>query len=273
LSIEPVVDLLHCPHCGSRLAMTSDGQGVQCPHRHRFDVSRQGYVNLATRPPPANADTSAMVAARERFLRTGVYDPIAVAACRLADLPPGARMVDAGAGTGRLLRDLVSSTPEARGVALDVSPAAARRAARAHSRIGAVVADVWRALPLRDAMAELVVSNFAPRNPSEFARILAGHGRLLTVSPAASHLIELRRAYALLDLQPDKAHRLTEQLGDHFEPVCADRVQSVGLWSAELITDAIAMGPNAFHRAAARAEPVSGSVTVSVDLRLWRARG
>src|SRR5689334_18866545 len=161
--------------------MAGDGSGVHCAQGHRFDLAKQGYLNLSAGPQLANADTPAMVAARERFLGAGFFDPVTAAATRLAAPTAGSRILDAGAGTGQLLAALLDAGAQddrlvpggepagSRGIAVDVSTAAARRAARAHPRLGAVVADVWRKLPVADACLDLVVSNFAPRNPPEFA--------------------------------------------------------------------------------------------------------
>src|SRR5690606_6340959 len=97
----------------------------------------------------------------------GVVDPVDPASG--ADRP---LIVDAGAGTGHLLaRVLDRAGPHAVGLALDISKHAIKRAARAHPRIGAVVADVWRPIPIRDGRAALVMNAFAPRNGPEFARI------------------------------------------------------------------------------------------------------
>jgi 23S rRNA (guanine745-N1)-methyltransferase len=52
--------------------------------------------------------------------------------------------VDAGAGTGYYLREVLNALEAASGVALDASRSAAQRAARAHPRVGAVVCDIWR---------------------------------------------------------------------------------------------------------------------------------
>jgi 23S rRNA (guanine745-N1)-methyltransferase len=273
LAIQQVVDLLACPHCRGGLLMGDDGRSVRCPQGHRFDLARQGYLNLLAGPQPVNADTAAMVAARERFLATGAFDPIAQAALGLIDSSGSAglaRILDAGAGTGHLLARLLEALPDVRGIALDVSTAASRRAARAHPRLGAVVADVWRRLPVAEDAADLVVSNFAPRNVAEFARVLSPAGGLLTITPTPDHLVELRRTYGLLEIQPGKADRLAESVSTRFRPLTADRVQRRELWSAAVVADAIAMGPSAFHDAPDRPEPRSEAVTISVDLQLWQ---
>jgi 23S rRNA (guanine745-N1)-methyltransferase len=211
-----------------------------------------------------------MVAARERFLAGGGLDPVRDAVLRLIGGSAGLRVLDAGAGTGRLLAAVLSASAGRRGVALDVSTAAARRAARAHPALGAVVADVWRRLPLADRAFDVVLSNFAPRNPQEFSRVLVPGGRLVTVTPAALHLTELRTAYGLLGIEPAKADRLSETLGASFVPDASEHVERRSRWSAETIRDAIGMGPNAFHDSPGRPPTEPADVTISVDLRSWR---
>jgi 23S rRNA (guanine745-N1)-methyltransferase len=267
MGIAQVVDLLACPYCADRLALSGDGRGVACGQGHRFDLARQGYLNLLAGPQPPNADTAQMIDARTRFLAAGLFDPIAVAAGVLA--AGSSHILDAGAGTGRLLASLLDTHLDARGVALDVSTAAARRAAGAHPRLGAVVADVWRKIPAVDGAFDLVVSNFAPRHPAEFFRVLAPGGRLLTITPTADHLIELRSAYGLLDIPPAKADRLAETLTGRFTPEHTEAVRRRDHWTSRLIADAIAMGPNAFHTRDDRPEPAPADVTISVELCLW----
>ena len=129
--------LLACPVCHADLDRI--GSAWRCAHGHSFDVARQGYVNLATEGA-AGGDDAAMVAARTEFLSGGWYDPL-TRRCgdALAEAPAGA-VADLGAGTGHHLAAVVGDRD---GVALDASAYAARRAARAHPRVGAVVADAW----------------------------------------------------------------------------------------------------------------------------------
>src|SRR4029450_345113 len=146
--LEAVVDVLACPHCARSLSL--DSGTARCPTGHAFDVARQGYLNLLPRPAPNAGDTAAMVAARTDFLASGNYEPICralIGACSGEGL-----VVEVGAGTGDYLAGVVAAGPR-RGLALDVSAYAARRAAKAHERIGAVVCDAWQRLPVRDGVA------------------------------------------------------------------------------------------------------------------------
>lgn len=257
--------LLACPVCAGALDLGERSLG--CGRGHRFDVARQGYVNLLGAPPPANADSTAMVASRDRFLSRGLFRPIAD---EVADrLAPASVVVEAGAGTGYYLGAVLDRNPAARGVAVDVSVAAARRAARSHERAASVVADVWSGLPVLSHRATAVLCVFAPRNFREFARVLTRGGLVVVVAPTASHLAGLRRRYGLLGIEPDKDGRLLRSASEHLEPVCRSVVDYTASASADDVRDLIAMGPNAFHGPRGDAEPTD--VHVSVAVWLFRA--
>ena len=253
------LDWLRCPHCEAPLHR--DTSALRCPSGHAFDVARQGYVNLLGRAAPANADTPAMLEARDRFLAAGHYSPVAEAA---ADAVGGARrVVEVGAGTGYYLARALEAHPAAEGLATDVSPAAARRAARAHPRAASIVADTWAGLPIADGAADAVLCVFAPRNPAEFARILVPGGRLVVVVPRSVHLVELRADYGLLDVAADKAEALVGSLPG-WRVAALDTVERRLELTADEVADVIAMGPNAFH--GERSGMAAASVTVAVDV-------
>jgi 23S rRNA (guanine745-N1)-methyltransferase len=234
---EPVVDVLLCPVC--RELLTRSGGALRCPAGHAFDIARQGYVNLLGR---ADGDTAAMVADRAAFLAAGHYAPLArTLADRAADCAPGL-VVDAGAGTGYYLNAVLARGGF--GLALDASPLALRRAARAHERIGAAVWDVWRPWPVRDGAAAVVLNVFAPRNGPEFHRVLRPDGTLLVVTPTREHLAEL--GAALLSVDPRKPARLAETLA-RFDRVTSEVLSYPMTLSATDVRRAIGMGPAAHH--------------------------
>lgn len=279
MSLADVAALLTCPVCTGPLQLHEAPARLQCGQQHSFDVARQGYVNLARSAAPANADTAAMVAARQRFLDRGRYRQV-VDAVVTAAAPAGPRAVlDCGAGTGYYLAQLLGALPAARGLALDISPAAARRAAGAHPRIGAMVADAWQRLPVADACLDAVLSVFAPRRADELHRVLQPHGQLLTVTPTERHLGELRAELPLLEIQPHKQDRLAQSLAGHFWPGEEEEVAVTEPWDAETVRDAVGMGPNAFHADTDRGltealARLTGTrpVTVAVRVSRWRPR-
>ncbi|MFG3703725.1 putative RNA methyltransferase [Micromonospora sp. NPDC047670] len=283
-----IVDRLRCPVCGQPLAEATAGtaRALRCPRRHSFDVARQGYVNLLAGRAPHAGDTAEMVAARADFLAAGHYDLISAALAAAATDAVGrvraARpeayplVVDAGAGTGRHLAAVLAALPDAMGLALDVSKPALRRAARAHPRAAAALADTWQRLPLADAGTAVLLNVFAPRNGAEFHRVLDPDGSLLVVTPAEDHLAELVGALGLLRVDPDKADRVAESLGGRFTEVAtAEHRRALALTGPEVAT-LVGMGPSAWHtdpaglaaRLTALPEPVR--VSVAVRLTVWR---
>lgn len=278
--LTDVTDLLSCPHDGDGLAMMTPGV-LGCESGHRFDLGRGGYVNLSVGRSVHSADSTEMVLARERAQQTGVHDEMtAKLASVVLDLPGvevNPVVVDVGAGTGQQLARVLD-TCGGRGVALDASVPAARRAARAHPRIGSVVTDIWSRLPLHDDAADLVLNVFAPRNAAEFARVLRPTGALAVVSPAPEHLQEARDLLDLLDVDRDKPERLRRRLEGHFQLEGWTPVRTTVMLDHQGLLAVAGMGPTAAHSgprewSARLAEaPEHVEVRIATDISLWSVR-
>lgn len=245
------VAALRCPHCASGLHL--DDRTLACDTGHRFDLARQGYVNLvAGGGTPHAGDDAAMLDRRERVLAAGLLDPVVdafVDAVDAALVAPESTtvLVDVGAGPGVHLARLVGDHPDRCGIALDVSKHAARRAARVHPRVVSVVADAWAGLPIADRAADVAVVAFAPRNGAELARILAPDGRLLVAIPADEHLASLRERLGLLVVDPDKANRVDTQLAPHLSVLEDRHVRWERPLTPNEAADLVGMGPSTYH--------------------------
>ena len=294
-ALDDVLPLLRCPHCVADLGREQAGDAVRCADGHTFDVARQGYLSLlAGGGTPHAGDTAEMVAARERFLRAGHFEPVAAALAEVVGgamaggAPAGASgaaaafggsacVLDLGAGTGWYLAHVLDAWPGAWGLGLDLSKPALRRAARAHPRLAAVACDVWRSLPVRDAVAAVVLNVFAPRDGNEIARVLAPGGIVVVVTPRPGHLRELAQPLGLLDVDEHKEARLSDRL----EPALAIADRGELTWTLRLdraaARDAAAMGPSAFHVSPAHLDervaalPQLLEVTAAVTLTLATA--
>ncbi|MFZ4893682.1 putative RNA methyltransferase [Plantibacter sp. Mn2098] len=278
--MDLVADALACPICGEPL--TRDGRALSCPSRHTFDVAKQGYASLVVGGrTPKTGDTADMVASRDAFLRSGAYDPIADAvsaalpasrvgdgdaavsqagaaggpqagAADAPDAPSDAAVhlpgliVDIAGGTGYYLARVLDAHPSLIGLTLDLSPLAARRAARSHRRAAAGTADAWGRLPLRDAAASHLLSIFGPRNGPEMLRVLRPGGSLVVVTPQPGHLAELRAALGMIGIAERKDERLDTQLAG-FDLVDRSGLEYTLVLGRDDIRDEVLMGPSAHH--------------------------
>ncbi|CAM3099562.1 putative RNA methyltransferase [Stackebrandtia soli] len=268
-ALSRVTSALRCPVC--REPLRHDGTALRCPTGHGYDIARQGYVSLLTGGSRANTgDTADQVERRQRFLARGHYDPIAsTLSDAIGDV--SGLCVDAAGGTGHYLATVLASHPGLLGLNLDLSTFAARRAARGHSRLASVRADVWQDLPILDGQAAVVLSVFGPRNAAEIARVLRESGRLVVVTPRADHLRELVEPLGMISVDPRKRERLDEQLRG-FTTVSHTAVHHRAAFTHADIIDDVLMGPSAHHvdhdelarAVAALPEPLT--VTVSVDV-------
>jgi 23S rRNA (guanine745-N1)-methyltransferase len=267
------VALLACPVCGAGLV--ADAGSLRCAAGHVFDRARQGYVTLL--PPghrPPSGDDAAMVADRVAFLGAGHYAGLtrALGDAVLAGGPPPRTLLDLGGGTGAHLAGVLDRLPEAVGVVVDSSRYAARRAARAHPRAAAVVADGWARLPVRDAVLDRLVVVFAPRGGAEIARVLRPGGRLVVATPEPEHLAEVVGPLGLLRVDPDKEARLSAALEPHLEPVATAVHREQLRLDHAAVRALVGMGPHARHRSreelAAAVAGLPDPVTVGVAVRL-----
>ncbi|WP_189863968.1 putative RNA methyltransferase [Streptomyces poonensis] len=275
-ALASFLDLLRCPTC--RAHLHPRGGALRCPAGHTFDVARHGYVSLLAGTRATSGDDAAMARARSRFLSTGTYGPIRRTVARLAaDAVTGqGTVVDVGCGTGYYLAGVLDRLSVARGLGLDTSVRALRSAGRAHERAAAATWDVFRPFPLADGVADVVLDVFAPRNPSEFHRVLRSSGRLIVVRPTRRHLAELRGPLpAMVTIDPAKEERLHRALHPYFDATVTELVEYAAPLARQDVLDLVAMTPSARHVPRADLDddgPLPDQVTVSVLATSYRPR-
>jgi 23S rRNA (guanine745-N1)-methyltransferase len=268
--------MLSCPHCGHGLSERA--AVLACEGGHSFDIARQGYVNLLAHKAPSQGDSAEMIAARDAVLSAGHFQPLAdMLAETSSDLVaghPSGGVLDLGAGTGHYAAAVLDALPDRAGLCLDLSVYAARRAARAHTRAGAAVCDVWARLPVRESAGALALSVFAPRNGPELARVLGPDGSALVAVPSERHLQELVEPLDLVGVDMHKRERVEAAMlplyGDAETKL--EYQLSLGAGDLELL---VAMGPSSRHvdPADVRARLADFGptpVTISVELLTFR---
>src|ERR1700680_2128153 len=213
--------LLVCPVCHTGLRQVDSA--LVCANTHSFDIAREGYVNLLLQK--RSGDAKEMLRARRNFLERGLYQPLSdavneIVRVHLANMLEPLYILDAGCGEGYYLDRLQRAlAPQHDGcyIGIDVSKEAIRMAAKRYRQSLYVVADVKQQLVLADQAIHAILNIFAPRNPSEFARVAVAGGILLVAIPNPEHLLSLRIALGLLGMEEQKQQHVKEQFSGQFE--------------------------------------------------------
>lgn len=283
--LKDIVDVLADPVDLSPLSGADDFSRLVSESGHSYDVARQGYVTLA----PGSGlhhegDSLEMISSRETFLSNGHFAPfveaVSDAVGDAVETSAGAAdpvVLEVGAGTGYYLAHTLDSIEGARGVGLDISVPAAKHLAKAHPRLGAIVADVWEQLPLRPASVHAVAVVFAPRNPAEFARVLVDDGQAVILVADQGHLDELREPLGILGVEDGKVERLVEQAKGHLSVVGEPELIEFPMQlEREAIAAQVGMSPSARHLdpevLRARVAELPEQMTVTARAQLLRMR-
>ncbi|MDV2116501.1 putative RNA methyltransferase [Alcaligenes faecalis] len=270
----PLFEQLCCPLDG--LPLSFEAPSWRCPAGHCFDTASQGYINLLpvqnkrSRDP---GDSKEMVAARRRYLESGVYEPIAAGVWRiLMDELEGEApyaCLDAGCGEGyypRYLRQQDKNGQLAL-IGLDISKWAAMAAARSSPDIRWLVGSNAQ-LPVPDGALDAVLCMFGFAVPDEFLRALKPGGIWVQVQAGADHLLALRRIiYTSLKL--DKSQEQTVAAGfslERSERICFE----VSLSTQQQIADLLLMTPHMFRASMPGLERVRQltSLDLQVDVQV-----
>jgi 23S rRNA (guanine745-N1)-methyltransferase len=278
---------LICLYCAA--ALVREAGAWRCTNGHAFDVARDGTVYLRrTRNAGDDAD---MLRARRAFLDRGHYAPLADLlsravedfiqdAAHVADVPLPIDLLDSGCGEGYYLeslqRHLAASVPAAhcRYWGLDSSRHAAHMAARRCREGQVIVGDCKDLLPFATGSLGVLIDVFAPRNPAEFARVLAPGGLLLVVIPNPDHLAALREGYSMLGIEEDKERHVLASLDGCFSAPALQTLELHMDLMEEEISWLIAMSPSGRHLDAALLAPrgQEGLQRVTASFRLVTCR-
>ena len=256
--LKDIIDLLADPVDGTDLYGADEFTRLVSDSGHSYDVARQGYVTLAGGAGLRySGDDATMIKDRETFLSRGHYAPFVESVTHNVDLALDDAGVDddaavsiceIGAGTGYYLSHTLDAIQGARGVGIDVSVHAAKHLAKCHPRVGAVVADAWARLPLRDDSLDAITVICAPRNAAEFARVLKPGGQVIVLTADTGHLAELREPLGIIDVEKGKVERMIEQASGHLRPVTEPQLVEFSMTLDQpSIAAQIGMSPSARH--------------------------
>lgn len=216
-----------CPLCALPLTLTERTWG--CPQSHKFDMAKEGYVNLLPvqkKNSKDPGDNQQMMFARREFLNAGYYQNLSDRVNRLAlqYASNAQQILDIGCGEGyyshRLYNALVAHhSCYLQGV--DISKSAIKYAAKRYPNLSFCVASAYE-MPIPSNSIDLAIRIYAPSKVEELQRIMAPDGILITVSPGPLHHFALKQQiYDEPRLHPESEARI-----DGFECLHQERLRS-----------------------------------------------
>ena len=275
------MQLLTCPICNTPLER--EVSSLKCSNSHSFDISSEGYINLLRKKLPG--DAKEMLLARRDFLQQGHYQPLSdlingLVYTHVSSSSPPLNILDAGCGEGyyigRLQHYLLAHDCQAQYSGLDISKDAIRMAARRYKQICFVVANINERLVFLDDAMQVTLNIFAPRNPAEFARVLAHEGLLLVIIPGADHLQQLRSTLHLLNIEEDKEQKVIAQFSPYFDFVASSPLSYTLQFGSKEIMQVLMMTPNYRHLSQEMRDKVETrdrvETTVSFSALVFRRR-
>ncbi len=203
-----------CPLCHKALQLNQ--RSYKCENNHQFDVAKEGYVNLMPvqhKRSKDPGDNKEMMQARRRFLDGDHYHQLRQTVADLLKQNHPQQILDIGCGEGyytHYFKQVLSADNQASTVfGLDISKIAIRYAAKRYPDCRFSVASSHR-LPFADRSLNAVVRIYAPCKAEELERVLDHHGILITVTPAARHLYQLKELiYQDVVLHDESGEELT----------------------------------------------------------------
>jgi len=269
-----------CPICARPLSVQD--RSLACEQRHQFDLAKEGYVNLLpvqNKKSKNPGDNKEMMQARREFLDQGFYQSLSdkvndIAKHALANVDTPS-ILDLGCGEGyythRLAQVITSMTETQNSDAalqiagLDISKSAIRYAAKRYKNISFCVASAY-STPFANASQDLVTRIYAPSQDNELARIIKVGGYLLTVTPAAEHLFELKQK---IYQTPEKHDMNIEEIAG-FEVIEQQRLtEEITLTQAKDSKNLLEMTPLAWKMSdEQKAQIYAADLTLTLDFNV-----
>ncbi|WP_171831366.1 putative RNA methyltransferase [Fusibacter sp. A1] len=196
-----------------KLIENSAEKRYECSNGHRFDIAKQGYVNLLMSNQKGSkepGDGIEMIKARNSFLSKDLYFEVAEKTNEVIEecvVEPNANgvtsILDIGCGEGyyldKLIRHFETKNITGEYYGMDISKHAVKIASKKNHAATWLVGNNFF-IPFENESLNILLSVFSPIKMEECERVLKDQGYFVRLLPNPDHLIELREIiYAQID--------------------------------------------------------------------------
>lgn len=243
-------NLLICPYCQEHLTITE--YTMACHNHHSFDVSKKGYINLASTKGDDHYN-HAFFEARKTMLHDGLFLEIENNIQSLINEHTLSNktltLLDAGTGEGALLSSLYLKFKKVHPtfIGLDLSKEAIAMATSEEGNIGWLVGDLAN-IPLQNQSVDIILNLFSPANYNQFKRVLKPKGYLIKVIPQENHFREVRKAIKMEAYDKGKTELIKETLSEYCEVKSSKRLSYRFPLTSQQQELVISMSPLSSHK-------------------------
>lgn len=252
-------DMLQCPLCKKPMTVTDAGT-VQCEERHSYDIAKQGYVYLLTKPMQSMYSKE-LFEARHEVIASGLYDEVQQA---VAKLLPAGRVLDTGCGEGSHLVRMLATREDVTGVGIDIAKEAIVAAAKFATGPVWCVGDLANS-PYAAKSFSSILNFLSPANYDEFKRLLEDDGVVIKVVPESGYLQQLRvQAFADSEKETYSNEQTVQRFKENFNDVEQHRITYTKPLAAELVPKLLQMTPMGWHVEQEQVELPQITIDVSI---------
>ncbi|MHA6259914.1 methyltransferase domain-containing protein [Sporosarcina sp. CAU 1771] len=256
LALENTSTFFRCPICKMKMTV-EDKSRLVCSENHSFDVSKNGYINLAPQAHVTKYDKS-LFEARKKIIESGFFNPLLQYMTEVVTVSKAKSILDAGCGEGSHLAEVLSQLPaEVHGVGIDLAKEGVATAAKTHPGISWCVADLANC-PFENAQFDAIFNVLSPANYTEFRRLLHPDGLLIKVVPESNYLKELRALF-YEEKEPKEESNPVERFSAQFDLVSTKRITYEFPLNRELLEQLIRMTPLSWGASEEKLEEATSS--------------
>lgn len=220
------IHLFHCPICKGPLKVI-DYKSLVCENRHTFDIAKQGYVNLLTKPVKSNYDQDLFNARQNIILTSGLFQPLHEILTKIINdfQKDEIVLLDAGCGEGSHLNRISENINSNRltGMGLDIAKEGVQQAARKDENFLWLVGDLAN-LPFSNQSVHIILNILSPANYKEFTRVLQKDGLVIKVIPRNNYLQQLRNALGKQKKKKTNNEQMIKLFQENFQEVSTQKL-------------------------------------------------